>query len=196
MSKKFSISVDHNALRQFPFLDRLQKQQFPISTLNEVMYVLENRPEGFKIELVYSVLKVSLINVNRDTNDDYLGLPKIEGQLKDLCDVIRETTSYGTRGGVDPRTQIYYSRKSSILQGSNLSDDALIAPNYVSNRGLRKRHPLDLVSTEEVVKRRELANRHWQEQKKEQRRKQQSSINSKIRNAQDFLTRSNFDKKQ
>jgi hypothetical protein len=188
--KKFSISVDHNALRQFPFLDRLQKQQFPMTTLNEVMYVLENRPEGFKIELVYSVLKVSLFNVNREGNEDYLGLPKVEGQLKDLCDVIRETTAYGTRGGVDPRTQIYYSRKSSILQGSNLSDDALIAPNYISNKGLRKRHALDLTSCEEVVKRRELANRRWEEQKREQRKKERSNTSLKIDRAKDF-----FDKK-
>jgi hypothetical protein len=192
MSKKFTISVDHNALRQYPFLDRLQKQQFPFSTLNDVMNALENRPEGFRVELSYSVLKLSLIVVDREGNEDYLGLPKVEGQLKDLCDVIRETTSYGKRGGIDPRTQIMYARKSSILQGSNLSEDAFIAPNCLPSRGMRKRHPLDIVSTEEVMKRRELANRHWQDQKKEQKqRDKRTNINTrKIEQAKDF-----FDKK-
>jgi len=183
---KFCISVDHNALRQYPFLDRLQKQFYPMPTLNDVINILEKRPEGFKVELVYNVLKVTLKEVNRDGNDDYLGLPKVQGQLRDICDVIRETTSFGTHIGLDPRTQIYYSRKSSILQGTDLSDDALIAPNHLPTRGERKRHPLDMVSTEEVVKRRELADRRWAEQKRQQRKK--ASISSgKIRNAQDFF---------
>jgi hypothetical protein len=187
MNRKFSILVDKNALYQYPFLDKLQKQQFPMSSLNDVMNILETRPEGLKIELSYNILKIFLISVKRDSNnDDYLGLPKVEGQLKDICDVIREATSFGKRGGIDPRTQIYYSRKSSILQGSNLSDNSLIAPNYIPARGERKRHPLDLVSTEEVVKRRELANRRWEEQKKQQRKKQ-SDVSLKIESAKKFF---------
>ena len=137
----------------------------PLSALNDVIIALEI-PEGFKVEFAYNVLKVSLFNVNREGNDDYLGLPKVQGQLKDICDVIRETTAFGTHSGIDPRTQIYFSRKSSILHGSNLSENALIAPNYVPARGERKRHPLDLVSTEEVALRRQLANQRWEERRK------------------------------
>jgi hypothetical protein len=190
MIKKFSIAVDHNALRQYPFLDRLQKQQFPLHTLNDVMNALENRPEGFRVELSYNILKVYLIKVDREGNEDYLGLPKIEGQLKDLCDVIRESTSYGKRGGIDPRTQIFYSRRSSILAGTDLDDSAMLAPNYIPPRGMRKRHPLDLVSCEEVVKRRELASRRWAEQKKEQKQKEKrSNTTLKIDRAKDFFDR-------
>lgn len=189
MQKKFSISIDNNALRQYPYLDKLQRQLFPISALNEVMNALENRREGFRLELVYNVLKVFLINVNREGNDDYLGLLKVDGPLKDICDVIRETTTFGAHAGIDPRTQIYYSKKSSILHGTNLTEDALIAPNYVPARGERKRHPLDLVSTEEVVLRRQLANQRWEQQKKEQRErnKRLNTSTRKIENAKDFF---------
>jgi hypothetical protein len=154
------------------------------------MNIIQNRPEGLRVELIHNVLKVFLVNVNREGNDDYLGLLKVDGPLKDICDVIRETTSFGKRGGIDPRTQIYYSRKSSVLQGSNLSDDAMIAPNYIPARGERKRHPLDRVSTEEVVLRRQLANQRWEKQKKEQKeRLKRSSASRKIENAKEYLTK-------
>jgi hypothetical protein len=180
----FSISVHAEALRQYPNLDKLQRQFFPMSSLNDVMNVLEKREEKLKLELVYNVLKVSLRIVDREANQDHLGLPRIEGLLKDLCDIIRESTSFNTRSGIDPRREIYYSRKSSILQGSNLSDDALIAPNCLSPRGIRKHHPLDLVSTEEVVQRRQLADRRWQEQKKQFKRS-----NRKIEQAKDWFAK-------
>lgn len=189
MNTKFSILVDHNALYQYPFLDKLQKRFYPISSLNEIINALENRQEGLRVELVYNVLKLFLINANRDSNNDYLGLPKIEGQLKEICDIVREATSFGNHGGIDPRTQRFYSRKSSILQGSNLSDDALLAPNCLSSRGERKRHPLDLVSTEEVAKRRELADRRWKEQKKQQRKRSNETNTKKIENAKNFFDR-------
>jgi hypothetical protein len=189
--RKFCISVDHNALRQYPSLDKLQKQFYPVSTLNDVINALQSRQEGFKVELVYNVLKVTLREVNREGNDDYLGLPKVQGHLKDICDVIRETTSFGTHSGIDPRTQIYYSRRSSILQGSDLSDDALIVPNHLPARGEKKRHPLDMVSTEEVAKRRELADRRWEDRKREHKRQERrlNQNTGKIRNAQDWFIR-------
>ena len=162
-------------------MDKLQRQWLPVSSLNAVMTILEKR--GFKVEVVYNVLKISLRHVDTLANEDHLGLPKIEGDLKDLCDVIRESTSFGKRGGIDPRTQIYYSRRSSILQGSDLGDDALLTPNSLPTKGERKKHPLDLTSTEEVILRRQLADRRWQEQKKKQR----NNANKKIENAKNFF---------
>jgi hypothetical protein len=186
--KKFSIKVDHNTLRACPFLDKLQKQLYPMSALNSAINALENRQEGLKVELVYNVLKVTLKKVDRDCNDDYLGLPRVSDHLRDICDVIRETTSFGTHTGLDPRAQIYYSRKSSVLQGSDLHDNALIAPNCLPSRGQKKQHALDLVSTEEIILRRQLADRRWEEQKRQQRKRSNNLDDRKIKNAVDFFS--------
>jgi hypothetical protein len=189
MAMKFCVVVDHNALRQYPHLDKLQRQLFPMKMLNEIMSCLEHREENFKIEFVHNILKLSLRNVDREGNDDHLGLPRIEGELKDICDIVRESTGFGTRNGIDPRTQIFYSRKSSILAGTNLTDNALLVPNCLPSRGVRKKHPLDLTSCEEVNQRRQLADRRWIEQK--QRQKRSNNIMArKIENAKNF-----FDKK-
>ena len=152
---KITVSVDPNVLRKYPFLDKLQKQYLPLNTINDVMNAIEKRPEGFKVTLLNNILRISLRTVNREGNEDDLGLPRIDGQLKEICEVIRDDTRS------DPRKEIYFSRKSSILAGSNLADDALMVPNHLPPRGQRVRHPLDKVSTEEVAKRRELADKRW-----------------------------------
>jgi len=84
---------------------------------------------------------------------DYLGLEVIPEEMNDVCDVIRESTN------IDPRREIYFSKKGSLFE--KFSDDAMIQPNYIPARGERKRHPLDRVSCEEVIQRRDLAEKRW-----------------------------------
>ena len=181
---KISISIDQNALRKYPFLDKLQKQFFPFDTLNDMMNALEKRQEGFKVTLLNNVLRISLKEVSREGNEDDLGLLRIDGQLKDLCEVIRDDTRS------DPRKEIFYSRKASILAGSNLSDEALLVPNHLPSRGQRSRHPLDKVSTEEVSKRRELADKRWANGQKHKPKKKRTYVDEAIQSTQKF-----FDKK-
>jgi len=182
---KISISIDQNALRKHPFLDKLQKQFFPFDTLNDIMNALEKRPEGFKVTLINNVLRISLKEVNREGNEDDLGLPRIDGQLKELCEVIRDDTRR------DPRKEILFSRKASILAGSTLADEALLVPNHLPSRGQRSRHPLDRVSTEEVMKRRELADKRWANvQKHKPPKKKRTYADEAIQRTQEY-----FDKK-
>jgi hypothetical protein len=177
---KIMISVDPNVLRKYPFLDKLQKQYLPFESLNDIMNALEKRSEGFRVTLLNNILRVSLKTISRDSNEDDLGLQRIEGQLKEICEVIRDDTRS------DPRKEIYFSRKSSILAGSDLSDDALLAPNHMPAKGQRVRHPLDRVSTEEVNKRRELSDRRWAEIYKRRPRKRNPAEES-VRDAQKFF---------
>jgi hypothetical protein len=177
---KIMVSIDPNVLRKYPFLDKLQKQYFPLDTLNEIMNALEKRPEGFKVTLLNNMLRISLRTINREGNEDDLGLPRIEGRLKEICEVVRDDTRS------DPRKEVVFSRKSSILAGSNLSDDALIVPNHLPTKKVRVRHPLDRVSTEEVAKRRELADKRWSDGFKKRPRKR-NPAEEVVRNAQKFF---------
>jgi hypothetical protein len=177
---KIIVSVDPNALRKYPFLDKLQKQYLPLDTLNDIMNALERRPEGFKVVLLSNILRISLKVVNRDGNEDDLGLPRIEGQLKEICEVVRDETR------TDPRKEIYFSRRASVLAGSDLADEALIVPNHLPSRGQRVRHPLDRVTTEEVMKRRELADKRWSDGLKRRPRKR-NPAEEVVRHAQRYF---------
>jgi hypothetical protein len=156
-----------------------------MDTLNDIMNALESRPEGFKVILLNNVLRITLKEVNREGNEDDLGLPRIEGQLKDLCEVIRDDTKS------DPRKEIYYSKKASILAGSNLSDEALLVPNHLPSRGQRSRHPLDKISCEEVSKRRELADKRWSNVEKRKSKKRKTHVDEAIQRTQRFFEQKN-----
>jgi hypothetical protein len=178
---RYSIVIDSNALRKYPFLDKLTKEKISSEKVNDFINAVEARPEGFKVELINQSIRVILKQVDREGNEDTLGLPRIEGQLKEICEIFRDDTR------VDPRKEIYFSRKSSILNGSEFTEEALIAPNSLPVKGNRKRHPIDRVTCEEVVKRRELADRRWSSVNKKRKHQPSKQQHRDTENAKDYF---------
>jgi hypothetical protein len=151
-SRRIQVVVEQDLLRKFPHLAKLS-EWIEFDRLNAFILAIEKRPEKMKVTVINNALRISAKEMIVSGRLDYLGLERPSDELNDLCDVIRDQTNR------DPRREVYYSRKSSVFR--ELGEEAMITPNTLYIRKSRGRHPLDLVSTEEVMARRELADRRW-----------------------------------
>ena len=182
--RKIRIALDSDVLKEYPFLDNLEKQIITPDRVNSVMNALESRPEGFRVSFINDTIRIGLRLQKIEASTDYLGLPKIEGKLKEICEIVASETHS------DPRKEIYYDGRSSILAGSDLSDNALIQPNCLPQPGrMRKRHPLDRISTEEIAKRRQLADQRWEDVKQERKRQKKPKEDKEITRAKEFFNK-------
>ena len=100
--RKIRIALDSDVLKEYPFLDNLEKQIITPDRVNSVMNALESRPEGFRVSFINDTIRIGLRLQKIEASTDYLGLPKIEGKLKEICEIVASETHS------DPRKEIYY----------------------------------------------------------------------------------------
>jgi len=184
-SHKFQINVEQELIRKYPELVKLPRF-IEHENLNAFIQAVEKRPEGMKVKVENNMLRISPKKQIIHARLDFLGLEMPDEKLNDICDVIREETSRNEFPGTDPRKEFIYSKKGSVFE--NLHDNAMIEPNYLYPGKERKRHPLDRISSEEIVQRRALAERRWDTHSRKFKRKSRVSHDDKeIQNAVQYF---------
>jgi hypothetical protein len=162
MPIRVQVVIEQDLLRKYPALAKLP-EYIDFSRVKTFVKAIETRPEGMRTSINNNVLRISPRNNIVRGRVDYLGLEIPDEKLSEICDVIYEDTH------VDPRREIYYSKRGSLFE--NFTEDAQIEPNFLRSGKKRERHPLDRVSCEEVILRRELAERRWEHHQSLQRSK-------------------------
>jgi len=189
-SHKFQINVEQELIRKYPALERLPRF-IEQENLNAFIEAVEKRPEGMKVKIENNALRISPKKQIFHGRLDFLGLERPDDKLNEICDVIREETSRNERPGTDPRKEIIYTKKGSAFE--NFHDNAMIEPNFLYPGKERKRHPLDRVSSEEIIQRRNLSDRQWNTHSGKIKRKRRVNEDAKeIENAVQYF----FPKKQ
>lgn len=156
MAARFRVEIEPDLLKACPSLCRELPLWVESNEINSLINSISDRGRGMQVAIHVNVVKI-LCNDPRfmPADPDILGLERADELLKQVCDVVREFTN------LDPRRAVLYAKRGSAFE--NLSDEAMIEPNYL-NRNRRRRHALDRISCEEITERRRLAESKWNNQ--------------------------------
>jgi hypothetical protein len=153
----YNITIDVDLLKMFPQLSTLPASIDPAS-YHDFVTAVESRSEGMKVELSRGIVRIKSKSPIRRNRFDFLGLEIPDPKLNEICEVIRDDT------GRDPRRDIVYAKRGSIL--GDLPESARVHIRNGLPRPQVKSHPLNPISDEELVTRRELSESRWTRSKR------------------------------